>query len=312
VRIGTRASLLARAQASAVASALSAATGLPTELVPVTTHGDVSREPLARIGGAGVFVSALRAALLDGTVDVAVHSFKDLPTEPAEGIQLAAVPVREDPWDVLVARGRTLADLPSGAKIGTGSPRRAAQLRALAGATGRAWTVVDVRGNVDTRIRLVTSGELDAVVLARAGLARLGRLDVVSQTIDSQLMLPAPGQGALAVEVRADDPVAALVARLDDQPTHWATTAGRAVLATLGAGCAAPVGAWAQLRAEVLTLHALAATPDGSLVIRRRLTRQIASAAEASAAGTALAHDLLSDPAATALPLATGSVREHP
>ncbi len=200
VRIGTRASLLATTQSRQVADLVSERLGREVELVEVTTEGDRSAAPLATLGGTGVFVTALREALLEGRVDVAVHSLKDLPTAPAPGIVLAAVPTREDPRDVVVARdGLTLGELPAGSRIGTGSPRRAAQLHAL----GLGLEVVDIRGNVDTRLGKVASGEYDAVVLARAGLARLGRLDEVTEVLDPLQMLPAPGQGALAVECRA-------------------------------------------------------------------------------------------------------------
>ena len=202
VRIGTRASTLARTQSQLVADALSAATGLDTELVDIRTEGDTSSAPLAQLGGTGVFVSALREALLDGRIDVAVHSLNDLPTQPAEGIALAAVPEREDPRDVVVARdGLTLGELPVGSTVGTGSPRRAAQLHAL----GLGLEIADIRGNVDTRIRKVREGDYDAVVLARAGLARIGRLDEATEVLDPLQMLPAPGQGALA-ELFALDP----------------------------------------------------------------------------------------------------------
>src|SRR5207342_1845701 len=202
IRLGTRASLLALTQSRWVAERLSVAVGREVELVEVTTTGDRDDAPLAQLGGTGVFVSALREALLDGRIDVAVHSLKDLPTGPAAGLALAAVPLREDPRDVVVARdGLTLGELPAGARIGTGSPRRTAQLLAL----GLGFDVVAIRGNVDTRIRKVSAGEVDAVVLARAGLARLGRMDEVTEVLDPLQMLPAPGQGALAVECRADD-----------------------------------------------------------------------------------------------------------
>ena len=249
LKVGTRASRLARAQSEAVAARLHAVTGVRIEVVEVTTRGDVDRAPLAEIGGQGVFVSVLRSALAAGTVDVAVHSLKDLPTAPAEGIELAAVPPREDPRDVVVARdGLSLGELPPGSTVGTGSPRRAAQLRAL----GLGLDVVDLRGNVDTRLGRVgadeAAGGLDAVVLARAGLARLGRLDEVSEVLDPLLMLPAPGQGALAVEVRAGDPIAADVrSALDDDASRTAVTAERAFLAAVEAGCSAPVGALAEL-----------------------------------------------------------------
>ncbi|MGH3341544.1 MAG: hydroxymethylbilane synthase [Carbonactinosporaceae bacterium] len=246
LRLGTRRSALAMAQARSVAEAITARAGRSVELVEVTTYGDVSREALAQIGGTGVFVNAIREWLLDGRIDLAVHSLKDLPTKEPEGLVLAAVPQREDPRDALVARdGLTLAELPSGSRVGTGSPRRAAQLEML----GYGLQVVPIRGNVDTRMRMVTDGELDAVVLARAGLARLGKLDVMTEPLDPAQMLPAPGQGALAVECTSDPASAALVnmlSGLDDAPTRAAVTAERALLATLEAGCSAPVGALAE------------------------------------------------------------------
>jgi len=245
VLVATRSSRLARAQSGTVAERLTTGLSRPVRLVDVTTRGDVDSAPLPAIGGEGVFVSALRAALVAGDVDVAVHSLKDLPTEPVDGIELAAVPVREDPRDVLVARdGLTLGELPPGSTVGTGSPRRAAQLRAL----GLGMEVVDLRGNVDTRLDRVAAGGLDAVVVARAGLARLGRLDEVTEALDPLQMLPAPGQGALAVECRAGDPLADSLRRLlDDPDTRAAVTAERAFLAAVGAGCSAPVGALAEL-----------------------------------------------------------------
>src|SRR3954466_1284526 len=204
LRLGTRRSPLALTQSRWVAERIekaSADAGSPVrvELVEIVTRGDTSAAPLASFGGVGVFVSRLREALLAGEVDIAVHSLKDLPTAPAEGLVVAAVPIREDPRDVLVARdGLTLGELPAGARIGTGSPRRAAQLRAL----GLGLDVVAVRGNVDTRLRDVAEGKLDGVLLARPGLPRLGRLDEATEVLDPLLMLPAPGQGALAVECR--------------------------------------------------------------------------------------------------------------
>ncbi len=191
--------------------------------MPVSTAGDRSSAALDQIGGTGVFVSALRDALLAGDIDVAVHSYKDLPTAPADGIALGAVPRREDSRDALVARdGLTLGELPEGARIGTGSPRRAAQLRAL----GLGLDIVGLRGNVDTRLGKVTSGELDAVVLALAGLRRLGRAGEVTEILDPIQMLPAPAQGALAIECRAgDDATLAALAPLDDADTRAAVAA---------------------------------------------------------------------------------------
>lgn len=256
LRLGTRASALARVQSEWVADQLRAA-GHVVELVLVQTHGDASSAPLTQIGGTGVFVSALREALLRGDIDLAVHSLKDLPTAPADGLALAAVPVREDPRDVVVSRsGLTLDALPPGSRVGTGSPRRAAQLQAH-------WPqlrVSDLRGNVDTRIQKVHDGELDAVVLAAAGLRRLGREAEATQVLPLERMLPAPGQGALAVECRADDDtVLAALAPLDDAPTRRCVIAERDVLAELQAGCTAPVAAWAREQGEELALTGLLA-----------------------------------------------------
>lgn len=290
LRLGTRRSALARAQSGDVAERVRALTGRDVVLVDVTTRGDTDRAPLSQIGGTGVFVSALREALLEGRVDLAVHSMKDLPTGPAEGLVVAAVPPREDPRDVLVAAdGARLADLPRGAKVGTGSPRRAAQLRAL----DLGLEVVDVRGNVDTRIGYVTSGTLDAVVLARAGLVRLGREDDAMDVLAVDDVLPAAAQGALALECRADDTatVEALVG-LEDPATRAATTAERTLLAALEAGCTAPVGALATPvgAGGTLRLAAVVAAPDGSTVLRRSAT---ADAADAEGLGRRLAQELL-------------------
>ncbi len=301
LRVGTRASLLARTQSGQVADALASALGREVVLVEVTTEGDVSRAPLASLGGAGVFVGALRDALLRGDVDVAVHSLKDLPTADAEGIALAAVPVREDPRDVVVARdGLTLGELPTGARVGTGSPRRASQLQAL----GLGVDIVAVRGNVDTRIGKVRSGELDAVVLARAGLARIGRLDEVTEVLDPLQMLPAPGQGALAVECRSADRalIAEVGGALDHPATRAAVTAERRVLADLEAGCSAPVGALAEVvegeDGEELWVRAVALSPDGALTVRRSGTGPVR---DADAVGRRLAAEMVEDGASSLL-----------
>ncbi len=296
IRVGTRASELARTQSRLVADALAAGTGQRCTLVPVTTYGDVSSGPLSQIGGSGVFVAALRTALLTGQVDVAVHSFKDLPTAPEPDLVVAAVPAREDPRDVLVARdGLTLTDLPPGSRVGTGSPRRAAQLRAL----GLGLDVLDIRGNVGTRLRQVADGAVDAVLLAAAGLARLGRLDEVTQVLDPDQMVPAPGQGALAVECRAaDDPLRAVVREiLEHPPTSIAVTAERSLLAALEAGCTAPVGALAEIAddGDALRLRAVVAELDGRTVVRRSATAPVADAAEL---GRDLAQQMLTDGAA--------------
>ena len=286
LRLGTRGSRLALTQSGQVAEALMAAGGggaaaaagkasegsggLGIDLVTVRTDGDGDRTPLRQLGGVGVFAARLRHALLDGEVDLVVHSFKDLPTQPVEGLEVICVPAREDPRDALCARdGLTLADLPEGAHVGTGSPRRAAQLLAAR----PDLEVVDLRGNVPTRLARVrglevvgvgtdepvapsradAAGDLDAVVLALSGLRRLGLEHCASEVLDLEMMLPAPAQGALAVEARAGEcstALARVAAALDDEPTRLAVTAERALMARLGAGCAAPVGAWAHLRGE--------------------------------------------------------------
>ena len=297
LRIGTRRSTLAMTQSAWVADRLRARSH-DVEIVELTTDGDRDRTtPLAQLGGTGVFVSALRSALTQGRVDIAVHSLKDLPTTPDAGITLAAVPVREDPRDALVARDRlTLGELPAGSTVGTGSPRRQAQLAAL----GLGLVVVDIRGNVDTRLQAVVDRRLDAVVLAAAGLRRIGRIDEATELLDPLQMLPAPGQGALAVEVRAGDgATAVIVAALDDHDARTCTTAERVLLADLEAGCTAPVGALAEVVEGVdgpeLSLRAVVAAPDGSADLRRSLVGEVADPA---ALGHRLARLLLEDGAA--------------
>lgn len=308
VRVGTRASALALTQTGHVADALTALGAGEHELVRVRTDGDRLTGSLATLGGTGVFVTALRDALLDGRCDVAVHSFKDLPTAPAPGLVVAAVPVRQDPRDALCARdGATLADLPQGASVGTGSPRRAAQLLAAR----PDLRVVDIRGNVDTRLRRIAD-DLDAVVLAAAGLARLGRLDAVTDTMPLDVMTPAPAQGALAVEVRAQDaaggtPLARALAGLDHRPTHLAVLAERALLNRLEAGCAAPVGAHATLADDgTLTLTAVVLRTDGTASLRRTDATGLVAAPADDPAGTALAAAALGVRVAEAL-LADGA-----
>ncbi|MDN3353973.1 hydroxymethylbilane synthase [Actinomadura sp. DC4] len=264
LRLGTRRSLMAMTQSGLVAADLTARTGVEVELVGVTTEGDVSKADLAQIGGTGVFVNGLREKVLSGEVDFAVHSLKDLPTAPAEGIALAAVPPRDDPRDALCGPAK-LADLPRGARIGTGSPRRMAQLRGLR----HDVDVVPIRGNADTRLRKVTDGDYDAVVLAFAGLVRINRLETVSEIFDPGLMLPAPGQGALGIECRADrTDLVELLATLDDPASRAAVTAERALLAELEAGCSAPVGAYAALEERTLHLIGVVAGYDGERQIR--------------------------------------------
>ena len=313
LRLGTRGSRLALTQSGQVAEALRQAAaagalgegsgGLDIELVTVRTDGDGDRTPLKQLGGVGVFAARLRHALLDGEVDLVVHSFKDLPTQPVEGLEVVCVPPREDPRDALCARdGLALATLPEGARVGTGSPRRAAQLLAAR----PDLEVVDLRGNVPTRLARVrgleavgvgtdepvaparadAAGDLDAVVLALSGLRRLGLEHCASEVLDLETMLPAPAQGALAVEARAGEDsveLARAVAVLDDEPTRLAVTAERALMARLGAGCAAPVGAWAHLRGgeqeqRVLVLRAVVTSLDGGQEVGCELSTELPEA----------------------------------
>jgi hydroxymethylbilane synthase len=289
--------MLALTQSALVARALTEVSGKPVQLVEVTTTGDTSTRPLPEIGGTGVFVSALREALLDDRIDLAVHSLKDLPTVATAGLQVSAIPERGDVRDALVARAvGSLAELPPGARVGTGSPRRAALLLEL-----RPDLVVEqVRGNVDTRLRKLTEGEFDALVLAAAGLERLGRTDVVTEWLDPFVVLPAPGQGALAVETRddvaADMPVlAAALGALDHPATRAAVTAERSLLSALEAGCTAPVGALAVVdepgfHSPELTLRAFVGATDGRAASRMSLTAPVT---EAESAGRQLAGSLL-------------------
>ena len=273
IRIGTRGSLLATTQAGVIRDQL-IARGHDAELVNISTDGDRSARPVAEIG-VGVFTAALREAIADGRVDMAVHSYKDLPTAADARFVIAAIPPRADARDALVARdGLVLGELPTGSVIGTSSVRRGAQLRAL----GLGLEIRPLRGNLDTRLNRVSSGDLDAIVVARAGLARLGRLDDVTETLEPVQMVPAPAQGALAVECRSGYTVlAALLSELDDSDTRAAVTAERALLADLEAGCSAPVGAIAEVVESIdedgrvfeeLSLRACVAAVDGSDVIR--------------------------------------------
>lgn len=295
VRIGTRGSLLATTQAETVRAAITA-TGVQTELVVVTTAGDKSAAPVQEIG-VGVFVAALREALADKTIDVAVHSYKDLPTAEDERFVIAAVPEREDSRDALVARdGLVLGELPAGSTVGTSAPRRVAQLRAL----GLGLDVRPLRGNLDTRIGKVAKGELDAVVVARAGLARIDRLDVVTEALEPVQFLPAPAQGALAIECRSDDhDLAAVLNTLNESAARACVTAERALLAELEAGCTAPVGAIAEVVESIdedgrifeeLSLRGCAAALDGSDVIK---ASTVGAVADAEKLGRSVARELL-------------------
>jgi hydroxymethylbilane synthase len=292
LRLGTRKSPMAITQSRQVADMITERTGRQVEIVGVTTLGDVNRAQLTQIGGTGVFVGALREALLAGQVDLAVHSLKDLPAAPAAGILLAAVPPRDDPRDALIARdGGKFADLPAGASIGTGSLRRAAQLLAL-----RAdLRCVPIRGNAGTRLQKVTDGELDGVVLACAGLARIGSSDVITQVFEPDEMLPAPGQGALAVECRDGEPgLAELLAAVNDGASMAAAVAERGLLQGLAAGCSAPVGGYAT-GTEQLRMRAVVLSADGTQALRVQGSVPVADAARL---GRELAAELLSRGAA--------------
>ena len=300
LRLGTRRSPMAVAQSLLVSRAVTAQTGREVELVGIDSAGDASRELLTQIGGTGVFVSSLRASLLAGEVDFAVHSLKDLPTGAADGIALAAVPGRDDPRDALVARdGAKLADLPAAARVGTGSPRRAAQLLIMRPDI----RPVPVRGNAGTRLAKVQSGELDAVVLAYAGLTRIGRLDAVTQVFDPDEMLPAAGQGALAVECRAGrEDLVALLGCIDDPVSRAATTAERSLLGALQAGCAAPIGAYAA-GTEVLRLRGVVVAADGGTALRGSGSGALA---QADLIGRQVAADLLARGAASYMAVSGG------
>ncbi|MGZ4531517.1 MAG: hydroxymethylbilane synthase [Mycobacteriaceae bacterium] len=295
LRIGTRGSHLALTQAGTIRDAL-IAVGAQVELVVVHTAGDASAAPVEQIG-VGVFTAALREALAVGEVDVAVHSYKDLPTAPDPRLTLAAVPVREDSRDALVARdGLVLGQLPAGALVGTSAPRRVAQLRAL----GLGLEVVPLRGNIDSRLAKVSDGELDAVVLARAGLSRVGRLTEITESFDPVQMLPAPAQGALAIECRAgEEDIERLLSTLEDPASRATVDAERALLAALEAGYTAPVGAIAEVVEsltddgriiEEISLRACAAALDGSRVLR---ASAVGAVENPIALGEAVAAELL-------------------
>jgi hydroxymethylbilane synthase len=327
LRIGTRGSELALTQTRQVAELLQAALGEPVELVRVRTEGDRLRGSLAALGGAGLFVAALRDAVLDHRCDLAVHSLKDLPTGEAPGLVVAAIPGRADPRDALCARdGLTLAELPEGARVGTGSPRRAAQLLAI-----RPDLVIeDIRGNVGTRLGRVPGladgpGDLDAVVLAAAGLSRIGRLGAATELLSPQVMSPAPGQGALAVECRSsllgpdgDAELAAALAALDDDAARLAVTAERAMLAALEAGCAAPIGGLGRGAEEVLTLDAVVCRPDGTARLTASMSIDLAGRTPAErlsgarTLGADVAARLLADGAAELAPLGPGPEVDEP
>ena len=306
LKLGTRASTLAMTQSETVAAWLRSETGVEVDLVPISTEGDRNADAVTDFGGQGVFIAALRDALISGDIDIAVHSLKDLPTMPETRLVIAAMPQRVDPRDCLVARdGLTLGELPQGARVGTGSTRREAQLNAL----GLGVEVVPIRGNVDTRVGKVASGEYDGVILARAGLLRLGRADEATEVLDPLQMLPAPGQGALACECRADDAATIrLLSGLDDIDTRVAVTAERSLLATLEAGCSAPVGALAEVASgddgDELWLRAMVGDRSGSPTIRLSAT---GLPSEAAAVGERLAAEMLAEGADTLVAVASST-----
>jgi len=264
IRVGTRGSALALAQTRQVAERLAKAAGAEIEYVTVTTEGDVSRASLASLGGTGVFATALRESLLAGECDVVVHSLKDLPTAEHDGLRLGAVPKRADARDALCAAdGRTLDTLPEGARVGTGSPRRIAQL----GAARPDVTAVDIRGNIDTRLGKVSDGELDAVLLAAAGLGRLGRSDAATDLLSIDDWPTAPGQGALALEVRAERASRELergLRSVDHGTTRATVLAERLVLAGLEAGCSAPIAAHSFVDDDLIFLTATVYSGEGT------------------------------------------------
>ncbi len=294
LKLGTRGSTLAMAQSGMVARALTAATGVRVELVEIVTDGDRSDSPVPNLG-VGVFVSALREALYAKEIDFAVHSYKDLPTAAPDALVLAAVPVRDDCRDALITvDGRTLADLGPGSRIGTGAPRRTAQLHAL----GRGLVPLGLRGNVDTRLRKLAAGDFDAIVLAAAGLRRLGRASEITELLDPMVMLPAPAQGALAVECRvADTQLVELLATLDHEHTRAAVAAERSLLSTLEAGCSAPVAALADVAesddgGHEMYLRGAVFSPDGTFALRLSGSGTITEATEV---GKRLAVELLAE-----------------
>lgn len=293
LRLGTRASPLARWQAEWVAAQLKSH-GVEVEMVHITTQGDVKTGPLGQIGGTGLFTKEIQRALLSSDIDLAVHSLKDLPTAPVEGLALAAVPPRESTRDVVVGRtAPTLDALPKGARVGTGSPRRRAQLLHFR----RDLELLEIRGNVDTRLRKLDEGEYDAIVLAEAGLTRLGLAARITQVIPPEIMLPAVGQGALGLETRADDArTRTALQPLNDETTHAAVLAERTVLAELRAGCLAPVGVWARLEGDgQLQLDAVVLSDDG---LQRITASAKGEPRSAVALGQQIAKELIAQGAA--------------
>lgn len=292
IRIGTRGSKLALWQANWVAGQLRTH-GHEVHLEIIATQGDISTQPLSLVGGQGLFTKEIQRELLAGRVDVAVHSLKDLPTQPIPSLCLAAVPPRETTADVLVSRsGQSFETLPAGSRIGTGSSRRAAQLRSWRGDVD----VLDIRGNVDTRLAKLAAGDYDAIVLAAAGLTRLGLKDRITQVLPIERMLPAIGQGALGLECREEDTATRqALAEMNDPASMAEVTAERALLLALLAGCLAPVAARATVTGDSLTLVAKVLSLDGGQVISASTS---GPASKAAAIGTQLASDMSAQGAA--------------
>ncbi|MBA4106077.1 MAG: hydroxymethylbilane synthase [Pirellula sp.] len=297
LRIGTRASKLARWQSEWVAAELTRL-GAQVEIVEITTRGDVEQlGPVAGIGVQGVFTKEIQAAVLAGEVDIAVHSLKDLPTEQVSGLVLAATPPRENVADALVTNAASsLGELPAGARIGTGSLRRRAQVLHLR----PDLHVAGIRGNVDTRLRKLDAGEYDAIILAAAGLTRLGWASRIADYLEPPRMLPAPGQGSLALECRADDlATQAIVGQLNDPDTRIGIVAERTILAALHGGCSAPIAAWGRVDGELLRVDGLVASLDGREVLRASTLVKLSAATSSNAAGLAAAELAGHDVAAT-------------
>jgi hydroxymethylbilane synthase len=306
LRIGTRGSALARWQANHVREALGTTCGVESEIVVVKTSGDKTSAPVEQIGVIGVFTKELEDALLDGRADLAVHSMKDVPTEFSELCRVATVFEREDPRDALVSfRGETLENLPRGARIGTSSLRRASQLRQFR----PDFQIIEIRGNVDTRLRKVAEGEYDAVVLAKAGIVRLGHASRVTEVLSPEIVLPAVGQGALGAEFMASrEKEFRLVDQLIDRNTMLAVKAERALLADIQGGCRLPLGAWARLEAGEMVIDACVLAADGTESIRRRRKKVCHNERDAETLGKEVAGELLGAGAERLLHLAGRSV----
>lgn len=271
IRIGTRGSMLAKWQAEFIRKKIFQATGVDAEIVIIKTTGDkLQQAPFSQIGGKGVFTKELEEALLNEEIDLAVHSVKDIPTEVPSRLCFPVICRREDTRDCLVAaKGETLSTLRQGARIGTSSLRRQSQIRHLR----NDLDVRDMRGNVDTRLRKVESGEYDAIVLAKAGLDRLGWSNRISEVLSSDVCMPAVGQGALGIQARLkDNEISDALAPLDDHETRQSIVAERALLAALEGGCQVPLGAWARFERGELALDAVVCSPDGSQHVRQRAT----------------------------------------